>query len=169
MMKKPIASKVVAKPIGEHASRETRAYHEAGHAIARIACGGTFSRVAIDPEGVTDGVCDAEGTVLEQQLMTCAAGLAATAIHRKQPAVTSAMIRQGGAQDLQLAFELCRERRPEEDAADLFSRSCDTAVEYLRSVWPFVEKIAAALLKHGELTFSDVQSLCGLTANGERA
>jgi ATP-dependent Zn protease len=145
---------------------ETRvAYHEAGHTVVAHSLGIGVERVSIvedeDSLGISrsplregfDYYLDEDADeYLGKHLVVCQAGAVAEEILTGQLPELEGNDREGTVEIL------IRISDPENNVAK-HQESMDRAREILRDNWPKVQRLAAALLKHRELSAEQVEDL----------
>ena len=134
---------------------EATAYHEAGHAVAALALGRPVHKVSALPDRDRLGWCEFRKGVfrpsddwLEREALIALAGLAAEALHTGEYALAEA------GQDLRYVRKLALQRASERSVERL-ERRLLAKTEHLLSDddhWRAVERIAAELLKHGQIS-----------------
>jgi hypothetical protein len=144
----------VDKP--QHDSEEATAYHEAGHAVMALALGRPVACVSIRADRRYLGVCEFGKAVfrpsedwLEREILIALGGIAAEARRTGEYA--------WGAADRDRAYaeELATERAGGDRKAQRLLKRMLSKAEHVLSRdgnWPAVEKIAAELLRLGEIS-----------------
>jgi ATP-dependent Zn protease len=136
--------------------RDATAYHEAGHAVMALALGRPVACVSILPDRRFLGVCEFGKAVfrpsedwLEREILIALAGIAAEARHTGEYAWDAA------DRDRAYALGLAAERAGSYRKAERLLRRLLSKAEYLlgrAENWPAVEKLAAELLRLGEVS-----------------
>lgn len=131
------------------------AYHEAGHAVVALALDRPVHRVSVLPNRERLGQCEFGKGVsrpsedwIEREILISLAGMAAEAKHTGTYGFAEA------DRDLRYVRRLVL-KRTSKRAAERYERRLLAKVEYLLADdahWNAVERIAAALLKHGAIS-----------------
>ena len=131
------------------------AYHEAGHAVVALAHDRPVHRVSVLPNQLHLGQCEFRKGVqrasvdwVEQEILISLAGMAAEA------RLTGRYDRGAAGRDLRHARTLALQRATEKQL-DRYERRMLAKVENLMSddaIWKAVESIAAALMRHGQIS-----------------
>ena len=131
------------------------AYHEAGHAVVALAHDRPVHRVSVLPNQLHLGQCEFRKGVqrasvdwVEQEILISLAGMAAEA------RLTGRYDRGAAGRDLRHARTLALPRATEKQL-DRYERRMLAKVENLMSddaIWKAVESIAAALMRHGQIS-----------------
>ena len=132
------------------------AYHEAGHAVAALALDRPVVKVSILADRDRAGICFFGKAAfrpsedwLEREVLIALAGLAAEARQ------TGEYNRDAAARDLRYARQLSVQRAGNDRQAERLERRLLSKAEHLLergSYWSAVERIAAALLRAGEIS-----------------
>jgi ATP-dependent Zn protease len=132
------------------------AYHEAGHAVAALALDRPVVKVSILADRDRAGICFFGKAVfrpsedwLEREVLIALAGLAAEARQ------TGEYNRDAAARDLRYARQLSVQRAGNDRQAERLERRLLSKAEHLLqrgSHWDAVERIAAELLRAGEIS-----------------
>src|SRR5262245_5781087 len=135
---------------------EATAYHEAGHAVAALALDRPVVKVSIRADRDRLGICAFGKSVfrpsedwLEREVLIALAGMAAEARH------TGTYDRGGAGRDLLYARKLAVQRAGNERQAERLERRLLAKAENLLdrgANWRAVERIAAELLRAGEMS-----------------
>ena len=134
---------------------EATAFHEAGHAVAALALDRPVVRVSIRPDRDALGICAFGKAVfrpskdwLEREVLIALAGMAAEAKR------TGAYDREAAGRDLRYAGKLAMQRGGERQAERLQRRMLARVENLLErpANWAAVERIAAELLRSGEMS-----------------
>jgi ATP-dependent Zn protease len=132
------------------------AYHEAGHAVAALALDRPVVKVSVRPDRDRLGICAFGKPVfrpsedwLEREVLIALAGMAAEARH------TGTYHREAAGRDLRYARSLALQRAGNERQAERLERRLLAKAEHLLdrgANWRAVERIAAELLRAGEIS-----------------
>jgi ATP-dependent Zn protease len=134
---------------------EATAYHEAGHAVLSLALGRPVHCVSILPNGERLGLCEFGKAVfrpsedwLEREMLIALGGIAAEAL------LSGEYAWEGAARDRRYALELARQRAGDRQAERLERRLLAKAEHLLARPgnWRAVERLAAELLRRGEIS-----------------
>jgi hypothetical protein len=138
-----------------HTHDEVTAYHEAGHAVVALALGRTIHKVSVLPNRERLGeVRFAKGAAkptddwIEREILIALAGPVAEA------RFTGTFAPDAAHEDLRFVRRLALERKSERAAGRYEQRMLDKT-EYLladEATWAAVVRIAAELMKHGEIS-----------------
>jgi len=142
---------------------EATAYHEAGHAVAALALGRPIDRVSVIGDARWLGVCHFRKAVfrpsedwVEREMLIALGGIAAEA------RLTGDYAWDAADRDYRYAYELARDRGGGARQAGRLLRRALAKVEHLlaREVnWRTVERLAAELLRRGEVSERDASGL----------
>ena len=132
------------------------AYHEAGHAVVALELDRPVVKVSILPDRDRAGICHFGKAVMrpsedwiEREMLIALAGMAAEARH------TGTYDREAAGRDLRYARSLSTGRAGNERQAARLERRMLSRVENLldeEKVWLAVERIAAELVRQGEMS-----------------
>ena len=131
------------------------AYHEAGHAVMALLLGRQVHKVSVRPNASRLGQCEFRKGVqrpsddfIETEILIALAGAAAEAHHAGEPDWA------GAGRDLRAVRQLAILRAGERGAERLEKRLFQKATYLLADdqAWAAVERIAAELLKTGEIS-----------------
>jgi hypothetical protein len=135
---------------------EATAYHEAGHAVVALALDRPVIKVSILAHREALGICAFGKAVfrpsedwLEREVLIALAGMAAEAKH------TGEYDREAAGRDLRYARKLSLQRAGNERQAERLEKRLLSKTEHLleqEENWQAVEKIAAALLREGQIS-----------------
>ncbi len=143
-------------PVADTSADEATAYHEAGHAVMALALGRPVDRVSIRARAEWLGSCAFRKPVyrpaedwLEREMLIALAGLAAEAVNHGDYPWDAA------AHDHRYAYALALERAGNPRQAERLERRMLAKAEHLlrqAEHWPAVERLAAELLRLGEVS-----------------
>ena len=132
------------------------AYHEAGHAVVALELDRPVVKVSILPDRDRAGICHFGKAVtrptedwIEREMLIALAGMAAEARH------TGTYDREAAGRDLRYARALSTGRAGNARQAERLERRMLSRVENMLDedqVWLAVERIAAELLRQGEMS-----------------
>jgi hypothetical protein len=140
----------------EPSSDEATAYHEAGHAVMALALGRPVACVSVRASRENLGICEFGKAVfrpsedwLEREILISLAGLAAEARH------TGEYCWESASKDNDFAEELALQRAGNPRKAQRLLRRLLSKAEHVLNQdahWEAVERMAAELLRHGEIS-----------------
>lgn len=148
------------------------AYHEAGHAVARIHVGAGATAVEIRPDG--SGFCHGTGQPMlivdgaSQEaaynvILIFAAGPHAEArASRKSAAVTMLTSGSDDWKQIEPQIDWLIARRFAQDSGRAQSRMRQHLRQFFKQRWPAIERVAAALLQKRFLSADEVRALAAI-------
>lgn len=146
---------------GTYASRRHAAYHEAGHAIARLSAVGDAPSIAIFDDG--SGRCDGECVMISDltYIAYTLAGPVAEARIRKQSPQWS--YERGGCEDYDLAADRAALMASSYgmDEREMFYEGERYARFIIGHFWLDVARLAFAVLDRGRLSNAEVSEIAG--------
>src|SRR5687767_4636989 len=146
-------------------SRRTVAYHEAGHAVARVAVGEPATLTELRPNG-GGASHNLPGDMEAWHVIFIALAGPAAQMHAEvlasglSPAdVIAGDVPPGGHADYEKAVAAARTVGNETDAAHIFAEIHGFVREFVSEYWPQIEKVARALMEVGRVEKFDATAV----------